>query len=237
MKRITDELTPLPVDVVNTHGHLDHISCNHQYETAYLHPSDEGVFIQHSANDYRHKLVEGLVAEANLPAWVLKLPILRAQVKKICSLPQVNNRKPLSDGMQLGLGGRTIEIISTPGHSPGSVCLIDIERRELFAGDTVCAEGVLLMLDSSSSVETFKASILRLKAASDRFDTIWPGHHELPLDHSWMDEYVHCADQILAGAEPVDTVSSPVGEGLVAKYGRISIAYRPDNIRTDSQGT
>ena len=102
--------------------------------------------------------------------------------------------------MRLDLGGRTLEVICTPGHTPGSVCLLDIERRQLFSGDTVCDEGVLLNLDHSTSVETFKESILRLKAASERFGPIWPAHHALPLDHSWMDEYIHCADQILAEA-------------------------------------
>jgi glyoxylase-like metal-dependent hydrolase (beta-lactamase superfamily II) len=230
MKHITDELTTLPVSVVNTHGHLDHIGCNHQYETAYLHPADEAVFIQHSANDYRYMLLEGILAEAKLPAWLLKFPILRKQVNKICSIPSVDNRSPLSDGMQLDLGGRTIEVISTPGHTPGSVCLLDIEHKQLFSGDTVCAEGVLLMLDHSTSVTTFKESILQLKAASDRFDTIWPAHHELPLDHSWMDDYIHCAEQIINGDAVSTSMSSPIGSGQIASYHRISISYRVDHI-------
>ena len=80
-------------------------------------------------------------------------------------------------------------------------------------------------------METFKESILRLKAASERFGHIWPAHHALPLDHSWMDEYIHCADQILAGTDTAVSISSPVGGAQVAKYGRISLAYRPDHIR------
>ena len=230
MKPITDELTSLPVSVVNTHGHVDHIGCNHQYETAYLHPADEAVFLQHSEYEYRYFLLKGLLAEAKMPAWLLKLPILSGMAKKFSTIPARNNRSPLSDGQRFDLGGRTIEVIATPGHTAGSVCLLDIERRQLFSGDTVCAEGILLMLDHSSPVETFKESILRLKAASDRFDSTWPAHHELPLDHSWMDEYIHCAEQIMDGAEPTESRSSPVGAGQIAKYGRISIAYRTDNI-------
>ncbi len=175
-------------------------------------------------------LLTVLLAEANLPAWLLTLPILRGMVKKFANIPDKNNRSPLADGMRLDLGGRTIEVICTPGHTPGSVCLLDIERRQLFSGDTVCAEGVLLMLDHSAPVETFKASILQLITASTRFDTTWPAHHELPLDHSWMDEYILCADRIIAGAGGTTSVSSPLGGGQVAKYGRISIAYRPGNI-------
>ena len=237
MKHITDELTSLPVAVVNTHGHLDHISCNHQYEKAYLHPADEAVFTQHSKYDYRYMLLAGMLTEAKLPSWLLKLPIISGVAKKFSAIPEKNNRSPLSDGMRLDLGGRTIEIICTPGHTPGSVCLLDVERRQLFSGDTVCDEGILLNLDHSTSVETFKKSILRLKAASERFGPIWPAHHALPLDHSWLDEYIQCADQILAGADTPVSISSPVGNAQVAKYGRIRIAYRPDHLwaTTDSK--
>jgi len=230
MKHTTEQLTSLPVSVVNTHGHLDHIARNYQYETAYLHPTDEAVFIQHSSYDYRYFLLEGMLAESKLPEWLLKLPIARGQVKKFCTIPARDNRRPLSDGMRLNLGDRTLEVICTPGHTPGSVCLLDIERRQLFSGDTVCDEGVLLHLEHSNSVETFKESILRLKAASKRFGLIWPAHHALPLDQSWMDEYITCADQIIAGTAETEQISSAIGAGLVTKFGRIGLVYRPDNI-------
>ena len=230
LKQITDKLTSLPVAVVNTHGHLDHIARNYQYETAYLHPADEAVFLQHSAYDYRYFLLKEMLAESKIPEWLLKLPLVRGKVKKFCTIPARDNRYPLSDGMRLDLGGRTLEIICTPGHTPGSVCILDIERRQLFSGDTVCDEGVLLHLDHSNSVETFKESILRLKTASDRFGSIWPAHHALPLDHSWLDEYIHCANQIIAGTAETVQTSSAIGSGLITKFGRISLVYRPDNI-------
>lgn len=231
MKRITDQLTSLPVAVVNTHGHLDHISRNFQYETAYLHPADEVVFLQHSSYDYRYFLLKATLAESKIPEWFLKLPIARGQVKKFCAIQARDNRRPLSDGMRLDLGGRILEVICTPGHTPGSVCLLDIERRQLFSGDTVCDEGVLLNLDYSTSVETFRESILRLKAASARFESIWPAHHSLPLDLSWMDEYIQCADQILAGTDTAVRIFSPLGSAQVSQYGRIRLVYRPDRIR------
>jgi len=231
MKHITDQLTSLPVAVVNTHGHLDHIARNYQYETAYLHPADEAVFLQNSSYDYRSFLLKGTLAESKLPEWLLKLPIARGQVKKFCTIPARDNRRPLSDGMRLDLGGRTLEVIATPGHTPGSICLLDIERRYIYTGDTCCAKGVLLMLDHSCPVETFRDSILRLKAESSRFDKNWPSHHELPLDHSWMDDYIGCAERILSGAPADEIRTSILGETPVMKYGRIAITYRPNHIR------
>jgi len=230
LKRITDELTALPVSVVNTHGHLDHIGCNHQYEVAYLHPADEAVFLQHSNKAYRRRMLVGLLAESKLPSWLLDLPVVRREVRKFTNLPFRDNRQPLRDGQQLDLGGRTLEVVATPGHTPGSVCLLEIERRQLFSGDTVCAEIILLMLDHSTSVETYRQSLLRLKAMAGHFGDTWPAHHQLPLDHNWIDEYIACAEEIMAGRASISAMSNPVGSGLVAKYGRISIAFRPNHI-------
>jgi len=230
IKHITDELTQLPVSVVNTHGHVDHISGNHLFQTAYLHPADESVFAEHSSYEFRYKILAGLLAESKKPSWLLKVPILNAQVKKFCRIPVKNNRSPLYDNMQLDMGERTIQVIATPGHTPGSVCLLDCERRQLFSGDTICAEGVLLQLDHSCPVETFKTSVLGLKSASDKYDLIWPAHHQLPLDHSWLDEYITCADQIIAGTAETVQTSSAIGSGLITKFGRIGLVYRPDNI-------
>lgn len=235
IKHITDELTPLPVSVVNTHAHLDHISCNYQYESAYLHPADESIFLQHSQREYRLMLLRGSIAEAKLPGWLLEVPGLKGMMDRYASIPERNNRRHLSDGMQFDLGGRTLEVIATPGHTPGSICLLDVERRYVYTGDTCCAMGVLLMLDHSCPVETFQRSILRLKAESARFDKNWPAHHELPLDHSWMDDYLGCAERILSGT-PADGISSSVlGEAPVMNYRRIAITYRPDHLRDEGK--
>jgi hydroxyacylglutathione hydrolase len=230
MKRITDELTSLPVLVLNTHGHLDHIGCNHQYETAYLHPADEAVFLEHSQREFRLKILRGTLAEAKLPGFLLSLPGVKGTVERYATLSERSNRQPLSDGTRLDLGGRTLEVIATPGHTPGSICLLDIERRYIYTGDNCCAMGVLLMLDHSCPVETFRDSILRLKAESGRFDKNWPAHHELPLDHSWMDDYLGCAQRILSGAPADGSRTSVLGEALVMNYGRINLVYRPDHL-------
>ena len=85
----------------------------------------------------------------------------------------------------LDLGGRTLQIIHTPGHTQGSICILDVERRWLFSGDTICDEGVLLHFDHSCSVAVFKQSVEKLKARSSEWDKIWPCHHLKPIDNSF----------------------------------------------------
>lgn len=45
--------------------------------------------------------------------------------------------RTLEEGDRLALGGAEFEILHTPGHTPGSICLYDRRNRVLFAGDTV----------------------------------------------------------------------------------------------------
>ncbi len=46
----------------------------------------------------------------------------------------------LRDGDHVKLGDRTFKVIHTPGHRPGSICLIDHEDKLLITGDSVCGE-------------------------------------------------------------------------------------------------
>lgn len=223
--RIVRELTDKPVFAVNTHGHLDHISANHQFAEAYLHPLDEEVFAEHSNYANRYAFAQGLMAEGGKPGWLLKLPGIRGMVKKICDLPRRDNRKPLAEGQTFDLGNRHVRVIETPGHTWGSVCLLDVERRWLFTGDTVCDLGVLLHLPHSAPVETFQASIEKLQGFSDRFDQMWPGHHRVPLEHELLDQYVACARRIRQG-EKGQTVTSAAGTGQLLKHEGISLSFQ-----------
>jgi hypothetical protein len=47
----------------------------------------------------------------------------------------------LEDGRQLALDGLGLEVVHTPGHSPGSICLIDQERHLAFSGDSIQGRG------------------------------------------------------------------------------------------------
>jgi len=51
------------------------------------------------------------------------------------TIPSMKPTALLHDGDIIDLGGRRLEVICTPGHSPGSMCLLDRQNRILFTGD------------------------------------------------------------------------------------------------------
>jgi glyoxylase-like metal-dependent hydrolase (beta-lactamase superfamily II) len=56
--------------------------------------------------------------------------------------PEPLSLGPLSEGDEIDLGDRALEVIDTPGHTGGSICLYDRESLDLFSGDTVFDRGV-----------------------------------------------------------------------------------------------
>ncbi len=107
--------------IINTHGHPDHIGGN----TRIVRSSGATVMM--------HK------ADAKT---LDKLSMLPIQIP----LPRMLNPKVdnyLGDtGDELDLGGVVLEIIHTPGHSEGSVCLYDREHKVLISGDTAFAYSI-----------------------------------------------------------------------------------------------
>jgi glyoxylase-like metal-dependent hydrolase (beta-lactamase superfamily II) len=92
----------------------------------------------------------------------------------------------LSGGETLDLGGRKLQIIHTPGHSPGSICIYEQEKGHLFTGDTLY-KGTLYMNYESTDPVAFAHSIHTL-ASLNPVAQIFPGHHEMALDATILEE-------------------------------------------------
>lgn len=80
-----------------------------------------------------------------------------------------------SDGDRLAVGTIPVQVVHTPGHSQGSVCLL--AKDVLFTGDTLFAGACGRTDFIGSSAEQMMASLRRLGALSGDF-TVYPGHGE-----------------------------------------------------------
>lgn len=225
-RKYAEQLTKLPVDVINTHGHLDHIGQDAAFDRVYIHEADIPVYAEHSNGAIRLEYLRSLLMEAKLPKSLAYSKLTALLLHKFCYIPVKEDLIPISDGTEFDLGGRTLRIIHTPGHTPGSVCILDMEKRRLFSGDTICDEGVLLHFDHSMSVTVFRESARKLKEMSSAWDEIWPCHHLKPIGNEFIDEYVACADEIIA-----DPSIKGSGDGVkIHRCGRIALSYLTTNI-------
>lgn len=94
-----------------------------------------------------------------------------------CSMEAV---RPLWEGDTIDLGCWKFEVILTPGHTPGSIMLLEREKRMLISGDTI-QDGEIYMFGAGRNMEAFQCSLEKMTGMSDAFDTIWPSHGSYPL--------------------------------------------------------
>lgn len=224
LEELAKELTEKPVFVINSHGHFDHVGGNGQFGQCHISETDIPLMKDCLQPSLRKEVLDGFAKEFQMSLSEEELNAL-AQVKTdIVYLP-------LHKSEIFPIGGRTLQVIETPGHTQGSICLLDKESRMLFSADTVCDRGILLFFSHSATVAEFKQSILRLKAEQEDFDVMWPGHHKCPLDKTYLEEYLECADNILEHPEKGEPIQSNLGKGLIQYHKRISITYRQESLR------
>lgn len=113
----------------------------------------------------------------------------------------------LEHGSTLHLGGFSFEVVHTPGHTSGSICLYERSRGLIVTGDTAFAQGSLPVVSRSSSSGEHLESIQRL--ASLRSRMLLPGHG--PASDDPAGDLAAAAAAVrrrLAGAEPPSAVES-----------------------------
>ena len=88
---------------------------------------------------------------------------------------------PVQDGDELDLGNRKLKIIHLPGHTPGSIAVLDVSRRVLISGDPIQEHGHIYMFGERRNMRDYAASLEKLEARTGEFDEIWPSHADLPL--------------------------------------------------------
>jgi glyoxylase-like metal-dependent hydrolase (beta-lactamase superfamily II) len=93
----------------------------------------------------------------------------------------------LSDGQVLEVGSLRIEVMHTPGHTPGSVCLHESAKGVLFTGDTLLREGVGRTDVPGGNQSDLSKSLRRLAKLPDA-TRVYPGHGQPTTigDERWL---------------------------------------------------
>lgn len=110
------------------------------------------------------------------------------------------NILPVQDGDVLDLGGRALRIIHLPGHTPGSIAVLDTQNRALISGDPIQTHGRIFMFGEHRSMPDYIVSLKRLEALSDQFDEIWPAHADIPVSPQVIRQLREGAQAVLEGA-------------------------------------
>jgi glyoxylase-like metal-dependent hydrolase (beta-lactamase superfamily II) len=170
IKKVTEELTKLPIVVLNSHTHDDHVGGNWQFDTVYGMDSD---FTRKNAQGSRED------AQAEITPDQICGTLPKGFDAKTYSTRPWKTSAYMHDGDKFDLGGRTLEVIATPGHTPDAISLIDRANGLLFTGDTYYPAPIWLFRPETD-LNAYAASIRRLAALAPKVKIVL-GAHNIPV--------------------------------------------------------
>jgi len=106
---------------------------------------------------------------------------------------------PVWEGDIIDIGGRAFEVILIPGHTPGSIALLDRKNRVLVSGDSISGGNPVFMFGSVRSFYAYIASMEKLQKMSGAFEQIYPAHGPCPIPPSSIGKSIAAAEKLLGG--------------------------------------
>ncbi len=217
LSAVVKKLTSKPIIVVNTHAHPDHSGANYQFEKVYVNAADSSEARRMGTPAQPGSASPSRPGAASPPA------------------EELYNKKPyftklvaLEEGHIFNLGDRRLKVMALPGHTPGSIALLDVENKLLFTGDSNNPMA-WLFLSNCLPLHVYLKTLENEKQHSSEFTTLFPGHGgTLPAD--FIDDQIACVKAILDGSCESRPFNSGMGEAKVCSYGRATIAYNPNNL-------
>ena len=253
VRKTVETLTDKPYSVVVTHMHGDHNGGSNQFEEVWMHPFDIALVPQAEAMSTPEAIAvkmkrftemktvghyeTGLFAYG-WPRYDQVFPY--EQLKK---LPAENTCAylELQDEQVFELGNREVVVYHTPGHTPGSVSLLDKKRRILFAGDAMNSNVGTRSVGGAYSgvaISTMLRGLLRIQKMRDQYDQTFTGHisYAETVDvfsqpEEILDDVIENLRAILRGDAQIIQMPSHLKPELVmptAIYRTAATIYNPD---------
>ncbi len=182
------KITSLPVVVLNSHYHWDHTGANALFDESAIHEGEVDLLAQEPDMSSYRKAMQSPDVRAKLPADFdpASYRVIRKPVTRV-----------LRDGDTIDLGGRTLRVIDTPGHSPGHVAYLDEASGALFTGDAAYC-GPMYACFTGSDPAAFAASARRMSALR-RVTILCPGHNDIISSAQWLGDLANAMDAALSG--------------------------------------
>jgi glyoxylase-like metal-dependent hydrolase (beta-lactamase superfamily II) len=170
IKKVVTALTSLPIVVLNSHTHDDHVGDNWEFteilgmDTPFTRTNALG-----SVADAQGELAQGSIC-GQLPSGF--------DPKAYTTRPWQITRW-IHDGDTVDLGGRVLRVLATPGHTPDSVSLLDEANGLLWTGDSFYP-GTIWLKRPETDLDAYERSMARLAALVPRLHLVL-GSHNAPV--------------------------------------------------------
>ena len=162
IRSVCQSITDKPITLITTHSDPDHIGCDQQFPTQYLHSAEFARYESHSKTAL--------------------------------------HAAPMQEGDVFQVGDYRLEVVLVPGHTPGSIALLERSHRFLISGDTVQSH-CIFMHGEGRDLLAFRSSIAKLEKMwrDGLFDTVFPSHGEVVVTADILVDHLALADDVLSG--------------------------------------
>src|SRR5580692_4403809 len=197
LKKVIAQLTKLRIILLNSHTHNDHVGDNWEFSTIYGVDTD---FTRQNARGSR------LDAQAEITPDQICGVLPKGFDSKAYATRPWQITAYTHDGDRFDLGGRTLEVIATPGHTPDAISLLDRAHGLLFSGDTYYPAPIWLFRPETN-LNDYVASVKRLAALAPQLKLILGAHNVPFAQPSVLANLVTAIETVRAGkvrGEPQD---------------------------------
>ena len=215
IKKTVQELTNLPIAVLNSHTHNDHVGGNWQFDIVYGMDTE---FTRTNAKGSSAAAQEEL-SPGSICGELPKGFDAKAYATKAWKITRY-----VQSGDEIDLGNRKLEVIATPGHTPDSICLLDSANGLLFTGDTYYPAPIWLFRPETN-LTAYVGSVKRIAAMAPRLKLVLGAHNVPVAQPSVLPRLLAAIQAVRAGQGTV----TPVEAGKVLrKYDGFVFLMRAD---------
>lgn len=192
LRETVESMTDKPVEVFITHAHGDHVGGSYLWDKVYVNERELPLYRKDTAegraNSIGSMMKQRMYTEPMGPYTVVE--------------PRQIEFVNVDEGDEFHLGGVDLEVVSMPGHTPGSLGLVNYKERYLVTGDAIC-RGTLVFGEEKKALTDY-AKVLR--KLIDRFegkvDYLLESHGPSPDQFSMVNGTLDAVEGVLSGKYP-----------------------------------
>jgi glyoxylase-like metal-dependent hydrolase (beta-lactamase superfamily II) len=190
IRKVVEFLSDKPIVVLNSHTHFDHVGGNYQFDNIY---GLDTAFTRSRQHGHSPEQIGEEVSEAALcmPAPYNKTP--STHVGEPFTITQIVANNDIID-----LGGRELQVLHIPGHTPDAIALVDKQNGLMWTGDSFYAGPIWLYADETN-LTAYRKSLDIMIEQLPQIKTLLPAHNTPRVDPDVLIQVRRAFDDMLAG--------------------------------------
>lgn len=192
LRKAVEWMTDKPVEVFITHAHGDHVGGSYLWDSVYVNERELPLYLEDTAEG-RAKSIASMMKQR-----MYSDPVGPYEVVKPREIRFVN----VDEGDEFHLGGVDLKVISMPGHTPGSLGLVNLKDRYLVSGDAIC-RGTLIFGEEKEAMTKYVDLMKHLiEQYKGKIDYVLESHGPSPDPFSIIEGTLDACKGVLDGRYP-----------------------------------